>query len=381
MKLRQTPSDFIVDEILGIELSETLLSHRIYTLTKTSLESFALFVLLSKKLNIPLASIGYCGLKDKHAITTQYISIPTSFNVGLVSGLGYTLTPVGYLDRALTLGDHKGNKFTITARGILRGEFEGIVLKSKLIDQGVPNYFDSQRFGSVTESVFIAKYVLKHEYKKAVVTYLTQPYKFDSTALKKEKEYLLTHQDSLESCRVSDPALKKVLDVYKQTLDFKQAYMTIDRRLRHLYFSAYQSYLFNESVKEYLLKHLKKTNRFTVEYALGKLVFYKKLPESGFIESFPLVSHKLNAVSPFIQKVLDKEDMTLDDFKSASKVGQFFTPQDRALISYPQSFTISDFLVDEVNDSGRQKVFKVVVSFELLKGSYATVVTKRIFNN
>ena len=95
------------------------------------------------------------------------------------------ITFLGYADKALELGDLTGNRFDITIRNIRKGELDGIKQKAKNISLiGVPNYFDSQRFGSVIGNEFIAKHLIKRNYEKAVKIYLcnivTQPGQTDN---------------------------------------------------------------------------------------------------------------------------------------------------------------------------------------------------------
>jgi tRNA(Glu) U13 pseudouridine synthase TruD len=51
------------------------------------------------------------------------------------------------------------------------------------------------------------------------------------------------------------------------------------------------------------------------------------------------------------------------------------------VIVKPAGFDMSLPEIDELNDKGKNNRFKVTLSFSLPKGSYATVVTKRVFNN
>ncbi|EHP85469.1 tRNA pseudouridine synthase D TruD [Methanotorris formicicus Mc-S-70] len=77
MKIRQKPEDFIVEEI--IDLDKTINEGGecyLYKLTKRNIENLKALSYIAKKFKIPLKEIGYCGLKDRYAITTQYITIP-----------------------------------------------------------------------------------------------------------------------------------------------------------------------------------------------------------------------------------------------------------------------------------------------------------------
>ena len=77
MKLRQALEDFKVDEISRPQVLDSDGPYRLYILQKQGLDTFTLLAYLSKKLNVPYKEFGIAGLKDRHAITSQNLSIPT----------------------------------------------------------------------------------------------------------------------------------------------------------------------------------------------------------------------------------------------------------------------------------------------------------------
>ena len=46
----------------------------------------------------------------------------------------------------------------------------------------------------------------------------------------------------------------------------------------------------------------------------------------------------------------------------------------------PEQFKISEPKLDELNDKGKNNRFKIILSFIIPKGSYATIITKKLFN-
>lgn len=81
-----------------------------------------------------------------------------------------------------------------------------------------------------------------------------------------------------------------------------------------------------------------------------------------------------------ISDVLDSEEVAKADFNIKDATGSFFKTHERSVIMRPQNFRISRPETDELNDKGRKNIFKMTVSFTLQKGSYATMITKRLFN-
>jgi tRNA pseudouridine13 synthase len=81
MKLKQKTIDFFVEEISNISILQDKKPHSIFIMEKTELDTFDAIQMISKKTKVPLFEIGYAGLKDKHAVTKQFISIPSKYNV------------------------------------------------------------------------------------------------------------------------------------------------------------------------------------------------------------------------------------------------------------------------------------------------------------
>lgn len=385
-KFRQLPEDFIVEEISDFDVKSSG-KFKLYIVEKSGIESFYLISYISKKNNIHSQNIGVAGLKDKHAITKQYITIPSKYNIEETKESNLNITFVGFVDKEIKPGDLFGNKFVITVRDIKIGEIEGVTMKADTIkDLGVPNYFDSQRFGSVIHGEFIAKFIIKRDFESAVKIFLTSYQKSESKTTKDDKRLLLENWDDLSKLKVTTPVLKAVLDEYKKTGEFLFAYKKIPQNLRNMYVSAYQSYLWNECVKELIRQIEDKKKAYTIEYSCGTLLYYKTLNDEDKLKipkSFQLIGPNMKMTeleSKIINKLLTKEGLSLSDFDIKENTDNFFKPMSRDVIIYPTDFSISEPFLDELNDKGKKNHFKIMVSFGLPKGSYATVVTKRLFN-
>jgi tRNA pseudouridine13 synthase len=124
-----------------------------------------------------------------------------------------------------------------------------------------------------------------------------------------------------------------------------------------------------------------------VEYAIGALLFYailsddemKKIPET-----FQTISENVTLTfdeQRIVDCVLTKEGLTLADFAIESETGNFFKTRARQVLFTPDDFTMSKPVRDEINSKGNTQRFKIQISFSLPKGSYATLVTKRLFNH
>jgi hypothetical protein len=162
MKLKQSPDDFQVEEVTalapGVEGP-----HAFYRMDKSGWSTPDALSAIRRRWKIDLRRLSYGGLKDRHARTSQFLSI---FN-GPRRGLNHhtiTLTYLGQIPRPYASDDISANKFRITLRDIAparRPEADERLAALPLV--GVPNYFDDQRFGSVPGpgAEFIARLLVK----------------------------------------------------------------------------------------------------------------------------------------------------------------------------------------------------------------------------
>lgn len=164
-KFYQTKDDFIVDEIPSIEFKgkgNSLIVH----VKKIEMTTWDMIAVFSEYLGIPAQKIGYAGLKDKHATTTQYISVDVSYE-RMIKQFRHNQIDVIDITRHSTgirMGDLAGNRFTINlfeVDNIDAGRIEKCA--RKISKNGLPNYFGFQRFGRDNDSFKQAKDMLSGE--------------------------------------------------------------------------------------------------------------------------------------------------------------------------------------------------------------------------
>ncbi len=388
MKLKQQPADFIVEEIPDYLLSAVKNEHTVFLLEKQEIDTFDAIRRIAQRLRLPLFEIGYAGLKDKHAFARQYVSIPTKYNVQGLRMESLVLTLVGYTQKKIKIGDLSGNRFSIVARDIQQGELAEISRHAQTIPLvGVPNYFDSQRFGSVINNVFIGKEIVLKKYETAVKQYLTAYQKSEPKKMKVEKRRILTSWSNLADVRVYNKAFGAVIKEYSKTRDYRAAYRKIPAHLREMYVNAYQSFLWNECIKEILRRTVEKRKLFSVEYAVGSLLFFTDLSEqeqSRIPQTFQTISDQMKTSldeQQIVDHVLTKEGVRVIDFAIEEQTGSFFKTRAREIRLCPTDFMLSKPEKDEVNSRHDTIRYKLEVSFKLPKGSYATLLTKRLFGH
>jgi len=165
-RLKAAPEDFVVteeaDHLTGLDQGE----HLYLFLQKRNLTTRELARAMANANHVPISSIGYSGMKDKHAVTQQWLSIPQKEPV---DGDGTTADEIVVPDevqelarvrraKKLRRGWHRGNSFEIVLRDLSLcsdgGLKEGCVTDAldarlkEIVQSGVPNYFGAQRFGN-----------------------------------------------------------------------------------------------------------------------------------------------------------------------------------------------------------------------------------------
>lgn len=147
-KFYQNVDDFIVEEV-PIKFAGRG-NFIIAKIKKTKLGTWDLLESLSKGLQIYENELGYAGLKDKNATTTQYISIPKKYSKDLKQ---FRHNKIKILETTLhgtklNIGDLIGNKFEINLHEV-KAEDVGKIEKllKQISEVGMPNYFGFQRFG------------------------------------------------------------------------------------------------------------------------------------------------------------------------------------------------------------------------------------------
>ena len=148
--IRTEPTDFQVEEVLGFELSGEG-EHQFVEVEKQSLTTEQLAKLLADFANVPKRQVSFSGMKDKHALTSQWFSIHMP-GVKMLDwqGLdtqGIRIKQSSLHKKKLKRGVHKSNRFKITFRDWNGDASRNDDRVKQIRHQGVPNYFGEQRFG------------------------------------------------------------------------------------------------------------------------------------------------------------------------------------------------------------------------------------------
>jgi len=148
--LKAEPEDFRVEETLSFVPSGDG-PHWLLRVEKRSANTRWVAAELARLAGVPVGDVGYAGLKDRHAVTVQWFSVPgrpqpAEFWSG-VHSTEFRVLEVQANLRKLKRGALSGNRFRIRLRQVAWSREELDLKLAALCAHGVPNYFGPQRFG------------------------------------------------------------------------------------------------------------------------------------------------------------------------------------------------------------------------------------------
>ena len=149
--LRASNDDFRVEEIPAY-LPSGEGDHTYARIEKRDMTTPFAVERLAKALGVDPRDVGYAGLKDRHAVTTQWVSIPR-VDPARVEGVaieGLRVLEVSRHRNKLRTGHLHGNRFILRVTGIVDAPLaieRASVIATELRNMGVPNYYGDQRFG------------------------------------------------------------------------------------------------------------------------------------------------------------------------------------------------------------------------------------------
>jgi tRNA pseudouridine13 synthase len=146
-----SPEDFVVDEVPLYAPCGTG-EHLYVRIRKRSRTTRDLVRAVANAADVSASEVGSAGMKDKHAVTTQWVSLPAKRARepeawSLPDGL--ELLETSRHTNKLRTGHLSGNRFRIRLLGVDR-DAEGMSrdILQRIAEHGLPNFFGAQRFGA-----------------------------------------------------------------------------------------------------------------------------------------------------------------------------------------------------------------------------------------
>jgi tRNA pseudouridine13 synthase len=155
--IRTTAAEFDVTEELGYEFDGEGEHDYIYV-EKTGANTDWVSKQLAGFAEVAAKEVGYSGLKDRHAVTRQWFSVPRwhSPDWSALDVAHVLIKDVQRHSKKLRRGAHKANRFRIVMRGVLPALPELEERLDAIRQFGVPNYYGPQRFGRNGANVQLA---------------------------------------------------------------------------------------------------------------------------------------------------------------------------------------------------------------------------------
>jgi len=227
---RPNSDDFVVSEIPLYEFSGCG-EHLMIQVRKKDLTTWQMLDIVANHLNIKTKDIGYAGLKDKNAMTIQYISCHKS-NENRLSTFKHDKIKILNTYRhknKLKIGHLKNNRFFIRLKQVKKSSSTILNEAIKTIaTNGMANYFGYQRFGidgdNHKKGEAILKEATKEPNKKLKKFYISayQSYNFNMWLSKRvEVSKLIDEFNINELKNILNIDTNKLQNIKKQTQPFK----------------------------------------------------------------------------------------------------------------------------------------------------------------
>ncbi|WP_457643641.1 tRNA pseudouridine(13) synthase TruD [Persephonella sp.] len=381
--IKKKPSDFVVEEVPSIDISSSG-RYPVYLLKKSGLSTLQVVRFLSYRYRIKPSDIGFAGLKDKVAITTQYLTFPPDIPIperecfkhhsgkwlkqdrlNYEQETGFCIEKVGYTEEKLQLGQIKGNLFRIKIHSLgkeLRRRFYENLQQVELY--GCPNYFGEQRFGSIKgTNDFIFLHILKGEFEKALKIYFS--IKGDIKNWGNWEAFYRDFRGKVEQYE------RDLILGLKRGLSFEKAFRILPKNIRLMFNFAFQSYMWNE----YLRRYIEARYPFVRVPFMGRwrLSFYTDVDDIGYLKNLeiPYTGREFPPEDKLLKKIIDDtiRELGIGEDAFGKEVGgiKLLTDGLRKAVFIPENLRV----VSKTKNS-------ITLSFFLPAGSYATVLIRRL---
>lgn len=382
--IKEVSEDFCVSEI-PIYTPCGQGEHTYAEIEKRGITTLEAIRRIAKALGVGERDVGYAGMKDARGITCQTISLPR-VAPELVMALelpGVKVLSAVLHRNKLKLGHLRGNRFRLRVRGVATDSaVHASRVMAVLEKQGVPNFFGEQRYGALGNSHLIGAAILRGDYQQAVDALVGEPDKVTDGRWRSAIEAYQRGEleESLQHfpphCRTERDLLQRLV---KQPEAWEKAFRAVHPRLKKLYLSAFQSFLFDRLLR-LRLGHLGEVNTGDIAFKHDNGACF--LVTDGAAEAERAASFEISATGPMFgcrmkepegeilaveRQLLEGEGLTLQSFDLE---GGLRMEGERRPLRVP----LTEHLVTPDGED-------LVLEFALPKGSYATTVLREIMKS
>lgn len=383
MKVKCTPEDFEVDETTAFA-PEARGAFALYRLTKHGVGTLEAVDSLARLWDVAADRISFGGLKDRHALTRQHVTIYRGPRRD-TRRQGFSVEYLGQVGRPFTSRDILGNRFRVVVRDLSLGD-EAAALRAveEAARDGLPNYFDDQRFGSLGASgEYVARPWIAGDYERTLWLAFADENPMDTPEERGEKRILRecwgdwaaaksrlarSHRRSIVTFLADRPG------------DFKGALAPVRHELRSLWLAAFQSHLYNHVLAAFLGAHVAPARLVPVDLKSGPVPFFTGLTDDerrAMDVLLPLPSSRVRVdpgpVNDLVDAALATLGLTMRQVNVKHPRGSFFSRGWRS-----PTFALEGFSHEGADDDLYPGRRRLTLSFGLPRGSYATILVKRL---
>jgi len=383
MKIKQKPEDFQVKEAAEIPFVEGG-RYAVYLLRKRSVNTLDAVADVARACGVPRAAVAFAGLKDRHAVAWQHVSVAGGPS-GPLRGGAFEARFLGRSDRPVGPDLLLGNEFRIVVRDLTRAQAAHFAAALKAAERGgVPNYFDEQRFGSARHGKgFAAERMARGDFEGALRLFMGFSSRNDTSSRKAAASEIARRWGDWEGlARSLRPGSERRIAEHlaRNPGDFAGAFDRIEPQMLSLLVHAWQSWLWNRAAAALLGAEPGLRAPFERPTRYGPLLFFGDLDGETAARlsalELPLFpadpAGEPECVNRALRRVLEEEGLTGGEFRLRG-TRAFFKKGRRPLLVFPGGLHVGNPQPDEL-DPGRRKV---LFSMSLPAGSYATILIKR----
>ena len=412
------------DWIAGLsERPDTARTHSVWRLEKQSLTTPDAVAFLSRSLSVKAASISYAGLKDKHAVTVQHVSVSPPDEdsnpalradaIASRSGRGWSATRIGWAAAPLASSIIDRNRFVIVVRGLSRdeaGQIErrGAILRDRASEppEGAPagdrallivNYFGDQRFGSARHGKgFAAAAAVGGELEQAIRLLIATPARKDSGRTRDFTRMAAERWGRWRELAEDLPRCpeRRPFEVLASGGTMREAFAALPDFTKTMAIEAFQSRIWNESARRLAETIAEGAKSMHCKGPFGSMCF----PDPAALDAWrqvnvPIAAPDMPAASDpdaaqrmggpdhaarvcsAVREALRAEGLEAGDLRIPGLDRPYFGGAWRPLAVRAERFSIGKPERDEL---ARGERMRRTVSFELPRGAYATVVMRAL---
>jgi len=249
-RIKEHVDDFRVEEIPLYEACGEG-THVYFRVVKRGIPTPAAVDRIARHMGVRPGDIGFAGMKDAQAVTSQMMSLEhaDADRLAAYSDRHMQIVWTSRHTNKLRPGHLAGNRFTIRVRGVAEDKLDDARRILEVLQRrGVANYFGPQRFGARGDTHLLGEAMVAGDLHEFMAVFLGRPDDDDPPDCKAARDAFDTgyFNRALGRWPWHYANERKALAAYKKKKRPGPAMAAIDKRMKRLYVSAFQSAIFNE---------------------------------------------------------------------------------------------------------------------------------------